>query len=59
MIIHFSVLADEFHTDKDEYMRKARELTQQKAIQITWEEYKKVNEMIFVQQRCIFVIGSQ
>ena len=42
MIIHYSVLADEFHTNKDEYMRKAHELTQQKAIQISWEEYKTV-----------------
>ena len=37
-----SVLAEEYHTDKEQYMRKARELTQQKASQITWEEYKTV-----------------
>uniref|UniRef100_A0A1X7US96 Uncharacterized protein n=1 Tax=Amphimedon queenslandica TaxID=400682 RepID=A0A1X7US96_AMPQE len=36
-----SVLAEEFHTEKDEYMRKARELTQDKATKVTWENYKK------------------
>ena len=42
-----SVLAEEYHTDKEQYMRKARELTQQKASQITWEEYKTVTRIIF------------
>ena len=42
MVIICSVLAEEFHTDRDEYMRKARQLDREKAHQISWEEYMKV-----------------
>ena len=37
-----SVLAEEFHTNRDEYMRKARQLDREKACQISWEDYMKV-----------------
>ena len=42
LLIYPSVLAEEYHTNKDEYMRKARELNKQKACDISWEQYKKV-----------------
>ena len=38
----YSVLAEEFHTNRDEYMRKARQLDREKARQISWEDYNKV-----------------
>lgn len=42
IVIICSVLAEEFHTNRDEYMRKARQLDREKARQISWEDYMKV-----------------
>ena len=38
----YSVLAEEFHTNRDEYMKKARQLDREKARHISWEDYMKV-----------------
>ena len=39
----FSILAEEFHTNKGEHMRKARELDEKEACQISWDDYTLVS----------------
>ena len=47
----FSVIAEEFHVNKDLYMRKARRITKDKATAVTWEDYMKVSTNV----NCIIV----
>lgn len=43
----FSVLAEEFHVNKDLYMRKARRITKDKATAVSWEDYIKVSINVY------------
>lgn len=52
----FSVLAEEFHVNKDLYMQKARRITKDKATAVTWENYIKVSTSVNYNYYCLLLL---